>query len=87
MPNEHLILDAIRMPADRPRRRGHSAVEADGPPVVCVLADGRVLCVERDGVGTIVWSHDAFRVVPQTSSSEDWKTLYRFWSTVAGPSD
>jgi len=51
-----------------------------------VLRDGRVLCVERDGVGTIVWSHDDLRVVSQTSSTEDWKALYRFWSTVAGPS-
>ena len=50
-----------------------------------VLPDGRVLCVERDGVGTIVWSHDDLRVVSETSSSEDWKALYRFWSTVAGP--
>jgi hypothetical protein len=69
----------------------------DGPPaegnwqssftgaVGSVLPDGRVLCVERDGVGTIVWSHDDLRVLSETSSTGPWRGLYRFWSTVAGP--
>lgn len=50
-----------------------------------VLPDGRVLCIERDGVGTIVWTREDVRTLSETWSSGDWAALHRFWSTEAGP--
>ena len=49
-----------------------------------VLPDGRMLCTERAGEGSIVWTHDDLRVMSETSSPGAWKTLYRFWSSYAG---
>lgn len=50
-----------------------------------VLADGRVLCFRRGGVGTFVWTSSRLGILSAASSSEGWEALHRFWSTTAGP--
>lgn len=67
--------------ADGPPAEGNWQVTATGK----VVPDGRILCLERDDVGTIVWTRDDLAVLSEASSAGDWEALHRFWSAEAGP--
>jgi hypothetical protein len=67
--------------ADGPPAEGNWQVTGTGR----VVADGRILCLERDGVGTIVWTRDDIAVLSVATSTGNWGALHHFWSAEAGP--
>ena len=91
---------AVAMERAYERLRRSSGIEryagacADGPPAEGnwqvtptgrVVPDGRILCLERNDVGTIVWTRNDLAVLTEAWSAGDWGALHRFWSLEAGP--
>ncbi|HEU4355494.1 MAG TPA: hypothetical protein VFT27_07890, partial [Actinomycetota bacterium] len=67
--------------ADGPPAEGNWQVTGTGR----VVPDGRILCLDRNDVGTIVWTRSDLAVLSTASSAGDWGALHRFWSLEAGP--